>query len=165
MPQQAANMNKSPCVDKHCWDGIVAGETYSFDLQPLFTFDHRWRTRTALARWLRRRGRDWNRGLRLTSSGQAAGSRKLPQTGLSMCDWVEVRPRLSRPKRAAETGPRRPAEAASDRDNGHGRAPENAGHLTNAFASGRSDSEAGSESWVSTVDRADRGLSPAAAGR
>ena len=29
-------------------------------------------------------------------------------------------------------------EAAPDRDNGHGRAAENAGHLINAFASGRS---------------------------
>ena len=65
----------------------------------------------------------------------------------------------------AETGPRRPAEAAPNRDNGHGRAPENASHLTAAFASGRSDSEEGSENQASTVDRADRGLSPAAAGR
>ena len=36
--------------------------------------------------------------------------------------------------------------------------------MTNAFASGRSDSEAGSESLDPTVDRADRGLSAAAAG-
>ena len=35
---------------------------------------------------------------------------------------------------------------------GHGHAPENAGHLTTAFASGRSDSEAGTESRACRVD-------------
>ena len=35
-----------------------------------------------------------------------------------------------------------PAEAAPYRDNGHRHAPENAGHLIAAFASGRSDLEA-----------------------
>ena len=80
---------------------------------------------------------------------------------------VEVWPQPSRPKRVAESGPGRPAEAAPDRDNGHGRACEKAGHLTTAFASGRSDSKAGPgpESRAFTVDRADRGLSSAAAGR
>ena len=75
---------------------------------------------------------------------------------------VEVWKRLSRPKRAAERPemrPRRPAKrhpicrTDMDRD---GRAPENAGHLTAAFAPGRSDSETGSENRVSTVDREDR---------
>ena len=42
--------------------------------------------------------------------------------------------------------------------NARSNAPENAGHLTTAFASGRPDSEAGSESQAFTVDRADRGL-------
>ena len=71
---------------------------------------------------------------------------------------VEVWQRPSRTKQAAQKEPRRPAEAAPDRDSGHGRAPEIAGHPTTAFALGRSELEAGSESWASTVERADRGL-------
>ena len=62
---------------------------------------------------------------------------------------------------AAESG-RDGAEAAGP---DHGRTPENAGHLTTASASGRFDSEASTESRVCTVDRVDRGLFPAAAGR
>ena len=37
--------------------------------------------------------------------------------------------------------------------------------LVTAFATGRSDSEAGTESRACTVDRVERDLSPAAAGR
>ena len=51
------------------------------------------------------------------------------------------------------------AACLSDTRSGHGRAPENAGHLTTAFTSGRFDLEASSESQASTVDRADRWLS------
>ena len=82
---------------------------------------------------------------------------------------VEVWPWPSQQERAvdSETGPRRPAEAARRHRIGttgrHRRAPENAG-LTTAFASGLSDSEAGTESSACAVDQVD-GLSHAAAGR
>ena len=37
-PQLAANLNKAPCGDKHCWYWVVAADTYSFDFQLTFTF-------------------------------------------------------------------------------------------------------------------------------
>ena len=90
------------------------------------------------------------------------GSRKRPQTGLSICELRCCRCPHGRSERQRRgRGCLRSCTRSGQR---HGRAPENASHLTTAFASGLSDSEAGTESRASTVNCAERGLSPAAAG-
>ena len=102
-------------------------------------------------------GWDWKRRQELRAQADCQWLRRgLPEAAANKSQHVrvEVWQLPSRPKRAAETSPRRPTEAAPDRDNGHGRAHENAGCLTTRFALGRSDSEAGSKSQAFIADRA-----------
>ena len=67
-PRPAANLNKGLCVDKRCWYGIVAADTYPSDfqpsLQPSLTLQNSFGTPAP------RQGRDWNGRLRLEPRAQ-----------------------------------------------------------------------------------------------
>ena len=105
-PQPAADLNKGPCVYKHCWYGIVAADTY-------LTFYHR-----SLATIVDAPEPLWHAG-----RGGLPKRHPIGTTGMDTPLRTLVTPQP---------------------------------HWSGAFASGRSDSEAGPESRVSTVC----GLSP-----